>query len=131
GDPLEFEVQGVTLKTHVASIREVDWRRVQPNFFVVFPEGVLENAPQFYAITLRSDSNQTSANLQSAIARRFANVSVIDLSIILATLVSTLDKIPAAIRWVALFTILTGLAVLSSAVLSSRTQRLKEAVLLR
>ena len=131
GDPLEFEVQGVTLKTHVASIREVEWRRVQPNFFVVFPEGVLENAPQFYAITLRSDSNQISANLQSAIARRFANVSVIDLSIILDTLDSILDKISAAIRWVALFTILTGLAVLSSAVLSNRTQRLKEAILLR
>jgi putative ABC transport system permease protein len=43
GDELEFEIQGVPVKTKVTSIREVDWQRVQPNFFVVFPEGPLEN----------------------------------------------------------------------------------------
>jgi predicted lysophospholipase L1 biosynthesis ABC-type transport system permease subunit len=42
GDELSFEIQGVPMATRVASIREVDWQRVQPNFFVVFPEGVLE-----------------------------------------------------------------------------------------
>ena len=131
GDSLEFEIQGVSVQTHVASLREVDWQRVQPNFFVVFPEGVLETAPQFYAVTVRSNSSQVSANLQRAIAEHFPNVSVIDLSFILETLDSVLGKISAAIRFIALFTILTGLAVLGSAVLSSRSQRLKESILLR
>ena len=44
GDELTFDVQGVPVKTRVASLREVDWRRVQPNFFVVFPRGVLDDA---------------------------------------------------------------------------------------
>jgi len=131
GDSLEFEIQGVPLQTQVASLREVDWQRVQPNFFVVFPEGVLESAPQFYAVTVRSDSSQISASLQRAVAERFSNVSVIDLSQVLDTLDSILDRVSAAIRFVALFTILTGLAVLGSAVLSSRSQRLKESILLR
>jgi putative ABC transport system permease protein len=131
GDSLEFEIQGVPVQTQVASLREVDWQRVQPNFFVVFPEGVLESAPQFYALTVRSDSRQVSASLQRAIAERFANVSVIDLSLVLDTLDSILGRVSAAIRFVALFTILTGLAVLGSAVLSSRSQRLRESILLR
>ena len=131
GDPLEFEIQGVPLQTQVASLREVDWQRLQPNFFVVFPEGVLESAPQFYAVTVQTDSKEVSASLQRAIAEQFSNVSVIDLGQILDTLDSILGRVSAAIRFVALFTILTGLTVLGSAVLSSRSQRLKESILLR
>ena len=131
GDPLEFDVQGVSLRTRVASLREVDWQRVQPNFFVVFPEGVLENAPQFYAVVTRADSSGASASLQRAVVQRFPNVSVIDLALVLNTLDAILGRVSDAIRFVALFTILTGFAVLASAVLSSRSQRLKESILLR
>jgi len=128
---LEFDVQGVSLRTRVASLREVDWQRVQPNFFVVFPEGVLENAPQFYAVVTRADSSGASASLQRAVVQRFPNVSVIDLALVLNTLDAILGRVSDAIRFVALFTILTGFAVLASAVLSSRSQRLKESILLR
>jgi putative ABC transport system permease protein len=131
GDRLEFELQGVSLPTEVASLREVDWQRVQPNFFVVFPAGVLESAPQFYAIVTRTESPPQSARLQRAVVDRFPNVSMIDLTLVLSTLDSILDKVGSAIRFVALFTILTGLAVLISAALSSRPQRLKESILMR
>jgi putative ABC transport system permease protein len=131
GDELQFEIQGVPVTTRVASVREVDWQRVQPNFFMVFPEGVLESAPQFYAIVARAESAQAAARLQRAVVERFPNVSMIDLSLILNTLNSILGKVSAAMRFVALFTIVTGLAVLASAVLGSRTQRLRESILLR
>ncbi|HEY7165264.1 MAG TPA: FtsX-like permease family protein [Candidatus Binatia bacterium] len=131
GDRLDFDIQGVTVQTYVASLRQVDWQRIRPNFFVVFPTGVLENAPQFFAITIRTRSAEVSAAIQNAVAERFPNVSVIDLSYILETLDAVLGKISAAIRWVALFTIVTGMAVLGSAIWSSRSQRIREAILLR
>jgi len=131
GDELQFEIQGVPIKTRIASIREVDWQRIQPNFFVVFPEGPLEGAPQFYAVVARADSNEASARLQRAVVARFPNVSVIDLSLILTTLNSILSKVSGAMRIVAMFTLITGLAVLASAVLGSRSQRVKESILLR
>jgi putative ABC transport system permease protein len=56
---------------------------------------------------------------------------VIDLSLILTTLNSILSKVSGAMRIVALFTLITGLAVLASAVLGSRSQRVKESILLR
>ena len=127
---MQFEIQGVPITARVASMREVDWQRVQPNFFMVFPEGVLESAPQFYAIVARAESNQAAARLQRAVVERFPNVSVIDLSLILNTLNSILGKVSAAMRFVALFTIITGLAVLASAVLGSRAQRMRESILL-
>ena len=131
GDRLEFELQGVSFFTQVASIREVDWQRLQPNFFVIFPEGVLEQAPQFYALVSRTDSTQTSALLQRAIVERFPNVSMIDLTLVLNTLDAILGRISAAVRFVAFFTILAGLFVLGSAILSRRSQRLKESILLK
>jgi putative ABC transport system permease protein len=131
GDQLEFEIQGVVLKTRIASVREVEWQRVQPNFFVVFPAGVLESAPQFYAIVARANSAIASARFQRAVVEKFTNVSVIDLSLILSTLRSILSRVADAMRFVALFTILTGFAVLISAVLGNRMQRLKESILLR
>ena len=63
GHALVFDVQGVPMTTYIGSLREVDWRRVQPNFFVVFPTGVLEDAPQFHVIVMRAESNEESAML--------------------------------------------------------------------
>ena len=131
GDALEFEIQGVPLSTRIVSVRKVDWQRVQPNFFVVFPAGVLESAPQFFAVVARAESAQAAADLQRGVVERFPNVSAIDLSLILNTLQSILSKVSAAMRFIALFTVITGFAVLASAVLGSRSQRLRESILLR
>ena len=131
GDILEFEIQGVPLRTQVANLREVDWQRVRPNFFVVFPVGILETAPQFYVIAARADSAQAGARLQRAVVERFGNVSVIDLTLILISVNAILAKVSYAIRFVALFTVLTGFMVLAGAILSNRGQRIKESILLR
>jgi len=131
GDELQFDVQGVALRTRIASLREVDWQRVQPNFFVLFPQGVLESAPQFYAVVARAQSTQASAKLQRAVVEKFANVSVIDLSLVLSTLDAIMSRVTSAMRFVALLTIVTGAAVLASAVLGSRAQRRQESLLLR
>ena len=53
GDELVFDVQGVPIKTRIASLREIDWKRFQTNFFVVFPAGVLETAPTFNVLVSR------------------------------------------------------------------------------
>ncbi len=131
GDELVFDIYGVPLTTTVGSIREVDWQRFQPNFFMVFPEGILEGASQFYVQVIRVPSNAISAQLQRAVVQKFPNVSTIDLTLILATVDSVLGKVSFAVRFVALFSILTGLMVLAGAVLTSRYQRLRENVLLR
>ncbi len=131
GDSLEFEIQGVPLRTQVANLREVDWQRVRPNFFVVFPEGVLEAAPQFYVMAARADNAQAAARLQREVVERFGNVSVIDLTLILNTINAILGRVSYAIRFIAFFTVLTGFMVLSGAILSGRAQRIKESILLK
>ena len=131
GDEIVFDVQGVPVKTIVGSLRAVDWQRVQPNFFMVFPEGVLEEAPQFHVIVTRIDDPQVSARFQQETVSRFPNVSMIDLSLILGTLNDILGKVSLIVRFMALFSVFTGVIVLVGVVTNSRLQRMQESVLLK
>jgi len=131
GDELVFDVQGVLMTNQVAHIRKVDWKRVQPNFFVVFPTGVLEDAPGFHIITTRVAGREESAAMQKALVRAVPTVSAIDLTLVLDTVDAILGKISFVIRFMALFTVATGLIVLAASVLTGRYQRIQETILLR
>ncbi len=131
GDTLTFDVQGAQIPTVVGGTREVDWNRVQTNFLIVFPNGVLERAPQFGVLMTRVPDGNQSAALQRDLLADFPNVSAIDLGLILRTLDEILDKIAFVIRFMALFSIATGLLVLGSSVVISKYQRIQESVLLR
>ncbi|MCF2447187.1 ABC transporter permease [Dyadobacter sp. CY345] len=131
GDTLLFNVQGAMMQTVVGSMREVNWAEVQTNFLVVFPKGVLEEAPQFHVLLTRVTSPEMSARFQTALVQRFPNVSIIDLALVLKVIDELFSKIGFVIRFMAGFSILTGLVVLISSVLISKYQRLQESVLLR
>ena len=131
GDQLLFNVQGALIKTYIGSFREIDWRRVQTNFLVLFPTGILEQAPQFHVLITRINQNDVSARYQQAIVRQHPNVSIIDLELILKTLEDLLSKVAFVIQFMALFSIGTGLIVMISAIVLSKFQRMRENVLLR
>lgn len=131
GDKITFNIQGMPMETTIGSIREVNWSRMQTNFRIVFPTGVLEQAPQFYVMMTHVSGEKASAGFQSSVLQRFPNVSAIDLALILKVLDELLSKISFVIRFMAGFSMATGWIVLVSAILSSRAQRMKESVLLR
>jgi putative ABC transport system permease protein len=131
GDSISFDVQGVVVKAFVGSIRKIEFRRIQPAFSVVFPTGVIDDAPRFYALITRAETNDVSAKIQYAVVQAFPNVSAIDLNLILTTISGILDKISLVIRFMALFSIGTGITVLVGSILISRFQRMRESVLLR
>jgi putative ABC transport system permease protein len=131
GDEIVFDVQGAPVRTVVASLREVNWRRAEPNFFMLFPRGALEDAPAMNVLVTRVDSGAQSAALQRAVVRAFPNVSVIDLTLILQTVDAILGKVAFALRFLAMFTVLTGVLVMAGALVSGHFQRAQECVLLR
>ena len=131
GDPIVFNVQGVLMETTVASIRKVDWGRVQLNFSIVFPKGVLEDAPQFNVLTTYAPTEESSAALQRDLVTKFPNVSIIDLRQMYTVIEDILDKVSWIINFMAFFSILTGIIVLIGSVRNSKYQRIKESVLLR
>lgn len=131
GDELVFNVQGVLLNTVVGSVRTVDWSRMQLNFSLVFPEGVLEDAPQFHVLTTKVPGEEESAQLQQELVKKFPNVSIIDLRQVLSVIEDILGRISWIINFMAFFSILTGVIVLLGAIRTSKYQRIRESVLLR
>jgi putative ABC transport system permease protein len=131
GDTMIFNVQGSVISTIVGSLRQVDWGRVQTNFLVVFPTGVLEQAPQFHVLITRIDNKDQSARFQQQLVQKFPNVTIIDLSAVLNIVSNIIDKVGFIIRFMAAFSIFTGLIVLIASVLISKYQRIQESVLLR
>ena len=131
GDPIVFNVQGMLMETTVGSIRKVDWARLQLNFSIVFPKGVLESAPQFNVLTTYADTKEKSAGLQRDLVTAFPNVSIIDLRQVYNVVEDILSKVSWIINFMAFFSILTGIIVLIGSVRTSKYQRIKESVLLR
>ncbi|MDQ6624621.1 MAG: ABC transporter permease [Verrucomicrobiota bacterium] len=131
GDEVVFDVQGVPIRTRVASTRIVDWKRFQTNFFVLFPAGVLEAAPTMNVLVSRVPNAAESARLQNGIVAKFPNVAALDLTSVIQTVDAILSKVALVIRVMSLFTVGAGVIVLASTIWSGRYQRLKESILLR
>ena len=131
GDEVVFNIQGVLMKTIVGSVRKVNWGNMQLNFSIVFPVGVLENAPQFNVLTTYVPDEASSADLQRDLVKSFPSVSILDLRQIYTIVEDILLKISWIINFMAFFSILTGIIVLIGSVRNSKYQRIKESVLLR
>ena len=131
GDAVEWDVQGVIVATRVACLREVEWARFEPNFFVVFPEGPLDEAPRSYVLLARVLDAAARGRLQRDVVEAHPNVSTLDLAQIQRAIEGVLDKVVLAIRFMALFSLAAGALVLAGAVAASRYQRVREGALLR
>jgi putative ABC transport system permease protein len=131
GDEIVWDVQGLAVPSRVAVLRDVDWARFEPNFFVVFPEGPLDAAPQTYVALTRLDDPVRRGQLQRRLVEKHPNVSTLDLAQVSRALETIVDRVALAIRFMALFSLGAGVVVLVGAVAASRSQRVREGALLR
>ena len=104
---------------------------MSPNFFVLFPAGVLDAAPKFHVLAARAEDKTLNAAVQRAVTNAYPNVSILDLGLVIESLDAVFEKAELAVRFIALFTLATGVVVLAGALAAGREQRVREAVLLR
>ncbi|NNL85288.1 MAG: FtsX-like permease family protein [Myxococcales bacterium] len=131
GDSIGWNIQGVRVESTVANLRDIDWGRFSTNFFVVFPPGVLEAAPQTVVLLAHLAGEDERAVLQRDLVGEFPNVSIIDATRLLEAVKVVVGQVSLAVRFMAAFTLATGLAVLVAAASTARFQRVREALLLR
>jgi putative ABC transport system permease protein len=131
GDTITWDVQGVQVKTRITSLREVNWTRFEPNFFVVFETRALAKAPKQFVVLADVRGEGAVARLQRDVVTRFPNVASVDLTMIQQTVGRVLSKVTAAIRFMAALSLALGIPVLFSAVSATRRERLREGVLLK
>jgi putative ABC transport system permease protein len=129
GDQVSFDVAGEPLTATVTSIRKIRWDSFRPNFFLVFPPGLLDGAAGTYmtSLYLTQAQRQSLADL----VRQFPTISVFDVDAILKQIRSIMDRASLAVQYVFLFTLAAGIVVLLAAVQSTRDERRYESAMLR
>jgi putative ABC transport system permease protein len=131
GDQITWDVQGVEVTTSVASLREVDWARFEPNFFAVFHPAALDGAPRTWVMLAHADGAAERASIQRLLVDRFPNIAILDLTQLQTAVDDVLGRVSTVIRFLAAFSIATGFIVLLGAVATGRLQRIRESVLLK
>jgi len=129
GDSLRFDVAGESVTVRVASIRKVRWDSFRPNFFLVFPPGLLDGAAGTYMTSIYLTPSQRPALVD--LVRRFPTISVFDVDAILKQIRDIMDRASLAVQYVFLFTLGAGVIVLLAAVQATRDERRYESAMLR
>jgi len=129
GDELLFTFGGSELKVRIASLRTVKWDSFKPNFFVIFPPGVLDAQPATWMTSLYAAPEQRAAMAQ--MVRDFPAVTVIDLERLMEQVRRIMEQVTLAVEYVLIFVLLAGFAVLYATLQASLDERLYEGALLR
>jgi putative ABC transport system permease protein len=130
GSSVELEIQGVTLKARISSIRKVEWGNFSTNFYMIVSPGALDGAPFTYVATVRVPPAE-EASLQRAVVAAFPNVTAVNIGDVLDSFARILDRLSLAVRAVALFCILAGALVMATTLSATRYRRLYESVILK
>jgi putative ABC transport system permease protein len=129
GDALTFDVAGSRFTAPVTSLRKVDWDSFKPNFFVISSPKLLKGYPASWITSFHLPAQRE--DVITGLVRRFPNVSVIDMSAIMAQFQRITDQVSRAVEFVFLFAIAAGLVVLSAAITSTQDERIFEGAILR
>jgi len=129
GDTLTFDIAGSRFTAPVTSLRKVDWDSFKPNFFVIASPPLLASYPASWITSFHLPSAREA--VVNGLVDRYPNVSVIDLTAMMAQFQRITDQVSRAVEYVFLFAIAAGLVVLFAAITSTQDERVFEAAVLR
>lgn len=129
GDRLVFLVAGREVEAEVTSLRSVQWESFRPNFYMVFPPGVLQDLPATWMTSFHLPTAQKK--FIAGVLRKFPAMSVLELDRIMEQVRRILTQVTFAVEFLLLFVLLAGFAVLFTALHASLDARLYEGALLR
>ena len=129
GDEITFAVGSDSIKTRIESLRSLNWDSFNPNFFVIFPPGVLESFGHSFITAFHLPDEE-----QGLVRERvsdFPGVSLRNVDAILGQVRDVLTQVTRAVELVLILVLLAGVSVLYAALTASRPVRAHESGLLR
>jgi len=130
GDTIRVNVLGRDIDLKVANLRDIQWRSLSINYFMVASPGLVSGAPHTNIATLRVPEPEQGALLR-AVTDALPNVSGILVADVLRAVAALLDRIAAALAATGSLTLAAGALVLVAALAAGQRRRTQEAVLLK
>lgn len=129
GDVLGFQVGDKQLHATVYSLRSLRWDSFHPNFYMIFPPGVLDKLPATYITSFYLSPSQKP--ILTALVKQFPSITIIDIAQLLVQTKYIISSITKAIKYILIFTFIAGLAILYASLQVSLDERLHESAIMR
>lgn len=131
GDVLTFDIQGVEVQGKIVNFRKVRWISFQPNFFISFADGPLNDSPKSYIGIVNGLNENSTKNLITVLTSKISNLSIIDVRQLVKDVLSMADQMSFSIQLMSFLTMITGFIILSSIIYLQLYERRWELNLLK
>lgn len=128
GDQVSFAIEGQLLTVGVASLRQVHWDQMTPNFYFIFPKGLIDRFSRTWMTSLTLGPEGQSRALR--LAESFPAASLIDIGKVTEQIKSVLKSMTDLVRPMFILGIFGTILVLLAGIRASRASREKEALLM-
>lgn len=129
GDELGFTIQGQDLKATVASIRDVAWDNMQPNFYIIFSPGGLADFPSTYMTSFFL--NKEKKLFLNTLLRQYPTMTIIEIDAVIEQIKSIIENVTLAIELVLVLILISGTMVLLASIQASMDERFRQHAILR
>lgn len=128
-DNLTFQIGSEEISLPITSIREVNWQSMQPNFYMIFNDGVLSDFPATYIASMHVPK-ANKKDLQSFLMQ-YPTISLIDVDAMISQLRTVIKQVSLAIEFILALVVIAGSLVLVAQVQASMEERERELAILR
>ena len=129
GDRLTFTVGSEQLKATVASIRNLHWDTMKPNFYMIFSPGSLDAYPSTFITSFYLPEN--AKEILNDLVKKYPSTTILEVDLILRQFQTILAQLTEAINYLLYFALMAGFTVLAAAVYSTLDSRIQEGALMR
>lgn len=129
GDSLTFKIAEQEISASILNIRSVQWDSFQPNFYVIFPDGIINQFPATYISSFYL--SRENKQLLNTLIKNFPSITVLEIDDIMNQVKAIMQQVSSTIGYVMLFVLLAGIIVLAAVMQSSMEQRIQSAVIMR
>lgn len=117
GDELTFLINTKEVAANVTSIRSVNWDSFQPNFYVIYPDNLINQFPATYMTSFYVSGEQERELLE--IVHKFPQINLLSVSAMLDQANIIMSLLVLVISFIWFFTLLVGILLLLAVILAS------------
>lgn len=121
GDSLTFQIGSQSISALITSIRHVQWDSFQPNFYIIFPNNVIENFPYTWLTAVHLTVSQKI--LLKELIEQFPNLTIFDVDYLLSEAKRLINNLSIVIESLWLFSIIASVIIFYAVLINGLDER--------